>query len=70
MNRSVEVRISARWPETILCPAVRPAVIKAWKAPPVHPVENTTDLVRWMIRVRDDLPEAAYTLKRAPHNWH
>ncbi|MEV1238515.1 sulfatase-like hydrolase/transferase [Nonomuraea sp. NPDC049750] len=30
----------------------------------------TTDLVRWMIRVRDDLPEAAYTLKRAPHNWH
>ncbi|MEU4224802.1 sulfatase-like hydrolase/transferase [Nonomuraea sp. NPDC026600] len=30
----------------------------------------TTDLARWMIRVRDDLPEAAYTLKRAPHNWH
>jgi arylsulfatase A-like enzyme len=30
----------------------------------------TTDLARWMIRVRDDLPEAVYTLKRAPHNWH
>ncbi|MEU7744946.1 hypothetical protein [Nonomuraea sp. NPDC049158] len=30
----------------------------------------TTDLAHWMIRVRDDLPEAAYTLKRAPHNWH
>ncbi|WP_433441298.1 sulfatase-like hydrolase/transferase [Nonomuraea sp. CA-141351] len=29
----------------------------------------TTDLARWMIRVRDDLPEAVYTLKRAPHNW-
>ncbi|WP_268808800.1 sulfatase-like hydrolase/transferase [Nonomuraea solani] len=30
----------------------------------------TTDLARWMIRVRDDLPQGAYTLKRAPHNWH
>ncbi len=29
----------------------------------------TTELALWMIRVRDDLPEAAYTLKQAPHNW-
>ncbi|WP_129668354.1 sulfatase [Phytoactinopolyspora endophytica] len=27
-------------------------------------------LLRWSTRVVDDLPVAAYTPKRAPHNWH
>ena len=27
-------------------------------------------LLRWTIRAQDDLPLAAYTPKRLPHNWH
>lgn len=29
----------------------------------------TAELLRWSIRSRDDLPRAAYTPKRVPHNW-
>lgn len=27
------------------------------------------ELLRWSLRAEDDLPQGAYTLKRAPHNW-
>jgi len=31
--------------------------------------ELTEELLRWTIRAQDDLPQAAYTAKRAPRNW-
>jgi hypothetical protein len=28
------------------------------------------ELLRWIIRTQDDLPNAAYQAKRPAHNWH
>jgi len=39
--------------------------------PAMRPVRDdlTWRLVQWMLRLQDDLPLGAYSLKTAPHNW-